>query len=68
MNGAPKCAHCGSRNTILQDADYGTNLGEKVAATGLLGLPVAAVWAALDKSLKVWKCLDCGEVSRKSFV
>jgi hypothetical protein len=68
MNGAPRCQKCGSWNTILLDADYATNLGEKICLTGFLGLPIAAVWAALDKSLKVWKCQDCGTLWRQKFL
>ena len=70
MNGAPRCGNpeCGSWNTVLEDADYGTNLAEKVSVTGIIGLPIAAAWAAFDKSLKVWKCLDCGRTFRRKFV
>jgi hypothetical protein len=68
MHGAPKCQHCGSCNTILVDADYMTNLSEKVAVTGIIGIPVAIIWAAFDKSLKTFKCNDCGAAWRNRFI
>jgi hypothetical protein len=51
------CPKCRSTNTTVRPASYGERVAEHRT---IIGLPVVLVLAALDRSLKIFECKDCG--------
>lgn len=63
MKGAPRCQECGSWNTVINDADYGTKVGDFLRKSRpgpliFIALPFALIWANFD-NMKTFACKDC---------